>query len=82
MMTVVFLFELFASQNRLFSVDDDDVVPTVSVRGKIYFVFAAQDRGGDGRSAAERFVSSVKNLPFTGNLAGFRHGGRHVFSLL
>ena len=62
MMAVIFLLQFFAGQNCFLRVDDDDMVTAISVRGKVYFVLAAQNRSGNGRSAAEGFVSSVKNL--------------------
>ena len=55
---------LFAGEFHLVGIDDDNVVTTVYVRGKVGFVLAAQQFGNFRTKAAEDLVGSVNYHPF------------------
>lgn len=52
-----------AGQNSLFSVDDDDVVTAINVRGENCFVLATQKVGSLNGYAAEHLIGGINNVP-------------------
>src|SRR4029079_10620018 len=57
------LFFLAAGQLRLGSVDDDDVIPRVDVRGVDAFVLALQQVRREAGHATDRVLSGIDDMP-------------------
>ncbi len=57
------VFELITRKNDLISVDKDDKITAIYVRGVIRFVFAPKDGGNFGTHAANGLISTVYNVP-------------------
>lgn len=68
---VELLVQLGAGQDGLITVDDDDVVAAIDVRGENDFVFAAQQNSCLGGNAAQRLASGIQDIPLALDLAGF-----------
>ena len=75
---VVLLLGLLAGQNGLLSVDDDDEVAAVSVRGVLGLVLTAQQNSGGGSSLAQRLAGSIETVPLTLDVTLVCHKGRHI----
>jgi uncharacterized membrane protein YoaT (DUF817 family) len=64
---VRFLVQLVTCQADLLCVDDNNVITTVHMRGKIGFVFAAQQGSCFYGKSAQHLIGSVNYYPFFGN---------------
>ena len=67
-MIVELLLSLAACENNVCTVDDDDMVTTVNMRGKGGLVLAAEKNCGLSCNTAERLACSVNYIPFAVNL--------------
>ena len=68
---VELLVQLGAGQDGLVTVDDDDMVAAIDVRGEDDLVFAAQQNGCLGGNTAQRLASGIPDVPLALDLAGF-----------
>ena len=66
---VVFLLKLFAGEDCLFAVDDDNVISAIYMRCVSRLILAAKKICCKGRDSAERLALSVDNIPLAGNFA-------------
>ena len=73
MTDVVFLLKLFAGEDCLFAVDDDNVISAIYMRCVSRLILAAKKICCKGRDSAERLALSVDNIPLAGNFAGLGH---------
>ena len=77
---VVLLLQLFAGEDGLVGVDDDDVVAAVNMRGVVGLELAAKQISGEGSRLAHGLAGGIKNVPLAGRsglLLGYQ-GSRHV----
>ena len=77
---IVFLGQLFAGENGVFGVDDDDEITVVGMGGKIHLVLAPQDSGGLGGGSAHGFAGSIDDVPFALNSLSICHECGHLES--
>ncbi|MNP18127.1 hypothetical protein D3C76_1105870 [compost metagenome] len=72
--TVVhFLSELLTGQFDLVGVNHNDEIAAVYMRGKIRFMFTANDTGHFTGQTAEGFAFGVYEIPFAFGCIAFRH---------
>lgn len=69
---------LFAGEDDLVRIDDDDVVAVVDVRGVGDFIFAAEDIGGFDGDVAEDAIFGIDEIPFALNFLSFCGDGFHL----
>src|SRR5258708_29014903 len=77
-----FLVLLVAAQGNLFSVEDDDEVTAVGVRGECRLVLAAQQIGCRDGKATEHHVLGVDDVPRPRGVTRLRRVGGHSAYLL
>ena len=71
---IVFLLEFFLTgQDCILSVNNDNEIPTINVRGISGFVFTSQNCCCLGCNAAKRLASCIDDIPFSVNFASFCH---------
>ena len=69
---------LFAGEDDLVRIDDDDVVAVIDVRGVGDFIFAAEDIGGFDGDVAEDAIFGIDEIPFALNFLSFCGDGFHL----
>lgn len=74
---VELLLQLFARQDRLLGVDDDDEVAAVGVGGVLGLALAAQQVGDDDGGLAQRLAGGVDHVPLAHDVALVGHKGGH-----
>ena len=62
-MTVKFLLKLFAGENCLFSVDNDNMVSAIDMRSKLGLTLTAKKVSNLSSGTAKRFSCSVNYIP-------------------
>ena len=72
-MIILLLIKLLAGQNNLISIDDDDIVTSISVRGVGGLVLAAQNIRYLAGNTAENLTLCVDDIPFTFDVVNLRH---------
>ena len=64
MTAIVFLFELFACENGLACVDDDNEFSAVDMRGELGTMFSSENVGSGDCGLAKGFIGRVDDIPF------------------
>ena len=75
--TIVLLLHLVAGEDGLGSVDDDDVVAAVGVRGVGDFALAAEQISRSNGGLAHGLAGSIDDVPLTLDVALVRHKSGH-----
>lgn len=63
MADVHLVIHLVAGENNLFSIDDDNVIPCIHMRGVGSFVFTLKDFGNLGTHATQGLILRIYNEP-------------------
>ncbi len=77
-MVVHFLIQLFAGENRLLGIHDNDIIPGIHVRGENGLILAAQHGGNLAGETAQHNAVRIHDIPFALHVRGF---GMYVFKV-
>ena len=77
---IEFVLSLVTSQPHFPSIDDNDVISGVHVRGIDWLVFATQNGGNLTRHAPKDFSLGVDEIPATLNIFLLRAEGFHIIA--
>lgn len=71
---------LFGGKNQLVSIDDNNIIARINVRGKFWLVLAAKAQSDFASKAAEHLITGIDHEPFALNLKRLGREGLHCVS--